>query len=267
MLTPKVVSNSKDYKPEKRDKKMDNENPLAELGLTNWESKTYLALLELGSTTTGHLIKKCEVPQSKIYGVLESLNKKGLTNHIIKGKIKYFQAVDPDKIIGLFKEKEKNIISLLNNLKQKQSSNKQSVELYEGFKSIRNMFTGIIENAKKGENWYGFGPGAYSKEVNDFYEWWGPKRESTGLKNNLLISKQNQKIFEENLTETDLKKVKKFTKYSNIFFPGDVFIYKDNVVILDWVEPPTAIHIISKNLAQQYMDFFQGLWESASIPK
>ena len=242
---------------------MENIDLLAALGLTNWESKTYLALVEIGSTTTGPLVKKCEVPQSKIYTVLESLNKKGLVGHIVKGKIKYFQATSPEKIIALFKEKENALSALLINLKEKQAIQKQSVELFEGFKSIRNMFIQIIENVKGGENWYGFGPGAYNEEVNKFYEWWGPRRESTGLKSNLLISEQNKEKFEKNLSQEDLKNVKKFTKYSKVFFPGDVFIYKNNVVILDWDEPATAIHIISDNLSNQYMKFFLGLWKEA----
>lgn len=243
---------------------MEEANALLSLGLTNWESKTYLALVEIGSTTTGPLIQRCEVPQSKIYNVLESLNKKGLASYIIKGKTKYFQATDPERIISLFKEKESDIKNLLNNLKQKQAVHKQSVELFEGFKAIRNMFIGIIDVAKKGDGWYGFGPGVYSQEVNKFYEWWGPRRESTGLKSNLLISKQNKEKFEKNLTTEDLKKIKKFTRYSHIFFPGDVFIYKENVIIIDWNNPPTAIHIISENLAKQYMDFFYGIWKAAT---
>lgn len=239
------------------------ENLLESLGLTNWESRTYLALVEMGSTTTGPLIKKCEVPQSKIYAVLESLNKKGLVGYTIKGKIKYFQATDPSKVIALFKERENRVKTILEELKQKQNAAKQSVELFEGFKAIRNMFISIIETANKGEEWYGFGPGVYSDEVNKFYEWWGPRRESTGLKSNLLISKQNKERFERNLSKEDLKKVKKITRYSPVYFPGDVFIYPDNVVIIDWNNPPTAIHIISKNLSGQYMDFFKALWRLA----
>jgi len=48
---------------------------LTEIGLTERESKVYCALLELGQTTTGPLSKKSQVPNSKIYAVLESLEK------------------------------------------------------------------------------------------------------------------------------------------------------------------------------------------------
>ena len=53
---------------------------LQELGLTQREIRVYLALLELGSTTTGSIIKRSEVPNSKIYEILESLQNKGLVS-------------------------------------------------------------------------------------------------------------------------------------------------------------------------------------------
>ena len=70
---------------------MEPKELLAEIGLTERESKVYLALLELGSTTTGPLVKKSEVPNSKVYEILESLQNKGLVSWITKGKTKYFQ--------------------------------------------------------------------------------------------------------------------------------------------------------------------------------
>ena len=107
---------------------------LKETGLTERESKVYLALLELGSTTTGPLVKKSKVPNSKIYEILESLHNKGLSSWIIKGKIKYFQGANPKKILTLFKEKEREIERLLPELESKQLSakEKQSVEIYQG---------------------------------------------------------------------------------------------------------------------------------------
>jgi sugar-specific transcriptional regulator TrmB len=246
---------------------MDYEEILSEIGLNRWESRTYVALIELGSTTTGPLVKKSEVPPSKIYPVLESLNKKGFINYVIKGKVKYFQAVDPSILNSILKEKEKKIEKIVAELKIKQltnnSTNKQFVELFEGLKSIKHLLLNLIEQEKSEESWCGFGPGFHDEKIKEFYDWWGPRRESTGIKGRLLVSKQNRNLFEESLKKEDLPLVRKITRYSKVFFPGDVFIYRENVVIIDWKDPPTAIHITSKNLSQQYIDFFEGLWGQA----
>jgi sugar-specific transcriptional regulator TrmB len=244
---------------------MDYEETLSEIGLNRWESRTYVALIELGSTTTGPLIKKSEVPPSKIYPVLESLNKKGFVNYIIKGKVKYFQAVEPSILNSIIKEKGKKIEEVVIELEKKQNASvkKQSVELFEGFKSIKTLLVGLIEHKKPGASWCGFCPGFHDEKTKEFYDWWGPRRGSTGIKGRLLVSKQYKDFFEKSLNKGDLLKVKEITRYSKVFFPGDVFIYQENVVIMDWNDPPTAIHITSKNLSQQYIDFFEGLWEQA----
>jgi len=243
---------------------------LQEVGLTERESRVYLALLELGSTTTGPLIKKSEVPNSKIYEILESLQNKGLVSWIVKGKTKYFQASSPKQLLSLLKDKERKINEILPQLemKQKLSQSKKSVELFEGVKAIRSMLLGLILDARKGEDFYGFSTGETSqnKEIEEFYEWWGALKINSGLKDHLLISSANKQKFLNSLTE-DAKKAFEKTKslrFSNVFFPGDTAIFRNYVIIFNWDDISTATLITNKNLAKQYKNFFVGLWEKAT---
>lgn len=242
---------------------------LREVGLTERESRVYLALLELGSTTTGPLIKKSEVPNSKVYEVLESLQNKGLVSWIIKGKTKYFQASSPKQLLSLLKDKERRIEEILPQLemKQKLSQIKKSVELFEGVKAIRNMLLGLIQDVKKGEDWYGFSTGKTSqnKEIEKFYEWWGLLKISSGLKDHLLISSSNKTQFLDSLTKNakrSLEKTKSL-RFSNVSFPGDTAIFKNRVILFNWDDAPIATLITNNNLAEQYADFFAGLWGKA----
>lgn len=50
---------------------------LRELGLTQYETRAYLALLDKGALTASQISEFAEVPYSKIYEVLASLEKKG----------------------------------------------------------------------------------------------------------------------------------------------------------------------------------------------
>ena len=68
---------------------------LEEIGLTHGEIKTYLALLTLGSSSTGPIAKESGVSRSKLYIILDKLEKKGLVSHIEKDGIIYFQSADP----------------------------------------------------------------------------------------------------------------------------------------------------------------------------
>lgn len=50
---------------------------LRELGLTEYETRSYLSLLEKGATTASQVSEHANVPYSKIYETLNSLEKKG----------------------------------------------------------------------------------------------------------------------------------------------------------------------------------------------
>ena len=79
---------------------------IEELGLTKHEAIVYKALLELGETKTGAIVKTTNLHRVLIYDALESLIKKGLASYVIKENIKYFKAANPERILDFLKEKE-----------------------------------------------------------------------------------------------------------------------------------------------------------------
>jgi len=62
------------------------EQDLQGIGLTDGETKAYLAMLELGSSTVGPIAKKSGISYSKIYEVLQRLIDKGIVSFIVKEK-------------------------------------------------------------------------------------------------------------------------------------------------------------------------------------
>ena len=64
---------------------------LNDLGLTNIEAKTYMAILELGTDTVQNIAKKAEVKRPSCYLTLDSLQNQGLVTKIEKQiNIRYF---------------------------------------------------------------------------------------------------------------------------------------------------------------------------------
>ena len=88
--------------------KMDTQ-VLQKLGLTVAETKVYLALLKLGSTTIGPVVDESGVSRSKIYHILDRLHKRGLIASIIIGKTNYFNATSPKKIFDYIKYKKNEL--------------------------------------------------------------------------------------------------------------------------------------------------------------
>ncbi len=94
-------------------------NKLKDFGLNSYESKLWVALLSRGVSTAGELSDISNVPRSRAYDVLESLEKKGFIIVKIGKPIKYL-AVPPSEVIERVKkhvaeeaEERSNILSQL----------------------------------------------------------------------------------------------------------------------------------------------------------
>jgi len=95
-------------------------NKLKDFGLNTYESKLWTALLARGISTAGELSDIANVPRSRSYDVLESLEKKGFIIMKIGKPIKYI-AVPPAEVVERVKKKIKddseNQINIINSLK------------------------------------------------------------------------------------------------------------------------------------------------------
>ncbi|MBS3116318.1 TrmB family transcriptional regulator [Candidatus Woesearchaeota archaeon] len=79
-------------------------NKLKDFGLNSYESKLWIALLSRGVSTAGELSDISNVPRSRAYDVLESLEKKGFIIVKVGKPIKYL-AVPPAEVIERVKKK------------------------------------------------------------------------------------------------------------------------------------------------------------------
>ncbi len=95
-------------------------NKLKDFGLNSYEGKLWVALLSRGVSTAGELSDISNVPRSRAYDVLESLEKKGFVIVKVGKPIKYI-AVSPSEVVERVKKKvleeadERN--KILSNLK------------------------------------------------------------------------------------------------------------------------------------------------------
>ena len=75
------------------------ENLLLQFGLTKSEIAVYFALLRIGQTTTGPLVKEAKTSSGKIYEILESLKSKALAGESIINRVRYFTAAHPSQLL------------------------------------------------------------------------------------------------------------------------------------------------------------------------
>lgn len=79
-------------------------NKLKDFSLNSYESKLWVALLSRGISTAGELSDISNVPRSRTYDVLESLEKKGFIIVKVGKPIKYL-AVPPQEVVERVKKK------------------------------------------------------------------------------------------------------------------------------------------------------------------
>ena len=83
--------------------KQDTIKEIKSLGLNTYEVKIWTALLSRGVSTAGELSDIANVPRSRSYDVLESLEKKGFVVMKLGKPIKYL-AVPPNEVLERVKE-------------------------------------------------------------------------------------------------------------------------------------------------------------------
>jgi sugar-specific transcriptional regulator TrmB len=79
---------------------------IKDLGLNSYEAKIWTALLSRGVSSAGELSDISNVPRSRTYDVLESLEKKGFIMMKLGKPIKYM-AIPPSEVINVIKKKIK----------------------------------------------------------------------------------------------------------------------------------------------------------------
>ncbi len=142
-------------------------NKLKDFGLNTYEAKLWSALLSRGVSTAGELSDIANVPRSRSYDVLESLEKKGFIVVKLGKPIKYI-AVPPEEVVERVKKRiKKNAdvnIKMLESIKQSKvldelnNLHKQGIDLVEptemsgALKGRDNLYSHLnlmVKNAEK----------------------------------------------------------------------------------------------------------------------
>ena len=134
-------------------------------GLNTYEAKIWTALLSRGISTAGELSDIANVPRSRSYDVLESLEKKGFVATKPGKPIKYL-AVPPKEVIENVKDKirgdmEKHLYSIdsqgfndiINHFQEiyekNTNENENTVAILKGRKNIYKHMWFLLKNSKK----------------------------------------------------------------------------------------------------------------------
>ncbi|MBU0532148.1 hypothetical protein KKB44_01510 [Candidatus Micrarchaeota archaeon] len=241
---------------------------LKKLGLNNKEIQVYLALLELGQTTTGPLVKKSGVPSSKIYQILSSLTEKGLVGYFAHGGVKRFKANRPLALRHLLDIKEQEMEKLKQDLEVNLPSLEQEflrepteyhVEVLEGVRGIKTVYDFSLDITKKGELMYTIGyPLLASKLLHAYFKQFHTRISRKEIKAMILYDYDTW--FGKKREKRPHAKQKYLPK--GIQTPGFIHIFKDHIAIMVVTEKQKlSILIKNKEISDSYKHYFDLLWK------
>ncbi len=241
---------------------------LEKFGLTEGEARVYFSLMKLGKSTIGNIIKEGRVSNSKVYDILDRLNKKGLVGVVVENNRKSFEAKSPeilkDSILEQEKEvenKKKELNNILPSLKGIFESHevKQEAEILRGVKGIKSFDERILANRSKGEMIYILGSSKQVAEMLDAYHLdWQKRRIKKGIKLRILYNSDAREFAKtrEKLSLTEVKFLP-----NNIISPVTIDISGNEVGTIVSGENPFCFSIKNSEVANNYRNYFGLLWK------
>lgn len=235
---------------------------LESLGLSEKESLVYMALLELGQVGSSKIIKKTSLHGQYVYDCLDSLEKKGLIQHVIKNGRKKFSAKNPKTLVGLIERQKATASAVAEKLKELMiMPPHQHFETYQGKESYITYEFELIKNAPENSELLvigGSGDDFVKNMGKDLHEYETIRMTkkisiryigSENQKKELVHAKNHRELFDYRILPG--------------LFTGMVNtnIWPDSIGFNIFGSPVTAFSITNPVISGSYKQFFETLWK------
>lgn len=238
------------------------------IGLTKSEIKAYLALLDMGASSTGPIVMRSHTADSKIYEVLEKLAHKGLVSSFLKGGVKHYKAASPKMILEYLDEKKKRaeeeeaavskiLPSLL--LLENQTAEEKEASVFTGPRGIKTAFQDIVNTLGKGEEVHIMGIYKFDEPFMRAVQQFHKNRSAKGIKAKILF---NSSAWEVAQILRRYKPIEAKFMPNDMFTPAIFLIYRDKVLI-NLGDEFTVFMIKSASAAKAFDAYFGAMWSSA----
>lgn len=235
------------------------------LGLALNEAKIYETLLKEGESSVGHIAKKSKVHRRNVYDSLNRLIEKGLVFEIIQRNENRYQAVNPDKLMELVKEKEYILQKALPELQKiyKGTPHAEEIYIYRGPEGWKNYMSDMMRLADEAY-FIGAKGGWLDQRVRHFFPQLEQRIKQKKIKLFHLFDHEVKKELPGILSKIG-KSYKFLPKgYST---PVAIDIFADRIYIISEMklghlaEDFSMTVIVNAHVATAFKTWFQFLWD------
>ncbi|HLC72939.1 MAG TPA: helix-turn-helix domain-containing protein [Candidatus Nanoarchaeia archaeon] len=246
---------------------MDFEFYLEKIGLSQQEAKVYLSALKLGVAKASDIAQKANIKREASYYVLKSLEEKGLVSEVIRSGVKYYNAIQPKRILEILEEEKqqktdiiKEIIPELEKL-QKIAITRPKVEFYEGVEGFKTVLSILLQ--KRGQVIYCY----VSENIVNFLPTFSLQFRRRRRENNISLKVITHRTkTTEHLRKMDKEELRK-TRFNDAIMRNSdsaFYILSDAILILKANEKEQlGIYIKEKGVAKLQKDIFERVWKES----
>jgi len=235
------------------------EEVLKDLGLSEKETNVYLALLSLGQSAVNAIAKKTRLNRVTVYDVLKYLQEKGLASYVVKSGVKYFEAAEPQKLLGDLQEKEDKVKSILPELEKLKQflKEKPSIEMYESIAGLKTVVEDVLKEGK--ESWFIADPN-FMDALQFYFPHFIKKKRKIGMFSKVItLDCKRMRNYKKESSRKDVD-----LRYINEKLPTTKIIYGNKIGVLSF-DKQNSIGVImeNKDMANTERKLFNILWNAA----
>ncbi|MBT6034624.1 MAG: hypothetical protein HOA84_03345 [Candidatus Jacksonbacteria bacterium] len=240
---------------------------LQSIGLSDKETRVYIALLELGRGTVSQIARKSHINRTTTYDILASLIEMSIISISGKQPKQEYVAEQPEKIITHLEKKIQNnqaaikkAHKLLPDLKGlQQKSTRPQVRFYEGTEGLKQAYEDTLSSHETIKAY------ANVDEIHKTLPGYFPKYYQRRTEKKIKI----QAIFSDNQKSRERKSFDKQESRETALIPEheypfspEINIYDNKVMIASWKEK-LGIIIESKEIAEAMKSIYKLAWAEA----
>ncbi|MFH1175066.1 MAG: helix-turn-helix domain-containing protein [archaeon] len=236
---------------------------LKDFGLSDTEISIYTTLLKTGSSTANRTAKITGIKRTTTYDNLALLMNKGIVSTVMKGKVNFYIAADPQKIIRLLEDRRERIKKIIPELQTLKGTVRETtgVTFFEGKKGVITVLNDIIDEKK--ELWFYGSRKKALHALQHYPENFIQKRAEHGIPLRAVLAEEDRgdpayndkKIY----ALSSLKFLKKLNNMTT-----NVFMYGDKVAFMTSGENLVGIIVKNEDVVKQQREIFNILWSIAS---
>ncbi len=231
------------------------EKTFEKIGFSPNEIKVYLTLNDHGSMKAGRIAKLAHMDRSSCYNAIKLLLEKGFASYVLIGKVKWFQATGPKRLLDYLKEQEEDVKSIVSDLHERHTRSKieGQVRLFRGIKGIKAIFLDMVRTGK--DNYVFGSEGQFSDRMPEFALQFKRMKKEKNMKTYMICRKDRKELDVGFANHKYLPNISESPAVTNI--------YGDKIAILIWTDEPEGIIIENAAAARAYKSYFDFMWKNS----